>query len=167
MNLIKWYRVMRFFYCHKMAFISKIMQGMVFFLYNSKLPGDVKIGKGTYFVCRGISINLVPGTEIGNNCIIGLRFTTARKFPYKNLPVLGNRVWIGPNVVVAGPVRVGDNVVIAANSVVTKSIPDGCIVAGIPAKIIGYTKDLDYDMFANEKDREGWAEYMVDKRTLN
>lgn len=58
----------------------------------------------------------------------------------------------------------GDAVIIGANSVVTKSIPSGCIVGGIPAKIIGYTKDLDYDLFSNQKDVEGFAPEMIDKR---
>jgi serine O-acetyltransferase len=96
--------------------------------------------------------------------VLGLRFSTVRKFPYKEVPRIGNNVWIGPNVIVAGPVVIEDNVVIAGNSFVDKSVPAGAIVAGSPAKIIGYTKDLDYDLFANPKDRDGWAPYLVDKK---
>lgn len=164
MNVIYFYRVERWLYIHHLKFLSKIVQGVIFYLYNTALSGDVKIGKGTYMVRNGLSTVIVYGTEIGENCVLGLRFTTARKFPYKNVPKIGNRVWAGPNVVIQGPCIIGNNVVIAANSVVTKSIPDGCIVAGIPAKIIGHTKDLDYDIFANQKDREGFAPYMEDLR---
>ena len=50
--------------------------------------------------------------------------------------VIGDRVWIGDNVIIVGPVRVGDGAVIGANSVVRKDVPAGAMVAGIPARLI-------------------------------
>lgn len=49
---------------------------------------------------------------------------------------IGNNVWLGDKVAVLGGVKIGDNVIVGANSVVTRSIPSNCVVAGIPAKII-------------------------------
>ena len=49
---------------------------------------------------------------------------------------IGNNVWIGGGVNILSGVTVGNNVVIGAGAVVTKDIPDGCVVAGVPAKII-------------------------------
>lgn len=158
------YRFSRWLYKYRIPFFPKIIQVLIFLLFNSKLTPDTIIGKGSYFVCRGISVVLIPGTVIGNNCVLGLRFSTVRKFPYKNVPKLGNNVWCGPNVVIVGPVIIEDNVIIAANSVVDKSIPAGCIVGGIPAKIIGYVHNLEYDIFSNPKYREGYAEYLKDKK---
>lgn len=164
MNAIKLYRVMRWLYTHKIPVLPKVIQLIIFLMYNTKVTGDTKIGKGTYFVCNGISTVLIPGCTIGDNCVLGLRFSTVRKFPYKEVPKIGNNVWIGPNVIVAGPVVIEDNVIIAGNSFVDKSVPAGAIVAGSPAKIIGYTKDLDYDLYSNPKNKEGWAPYLVDKK---
>ncbi|MDR7052275.1 lipopolysaccharide O-acetyltransferase [Duganella sp. 3397] len=45
-------------------------------------------------------------------------------------------VWVGDNVNIVGPVRIGAGAVIAANSVIRKDVPPGVIVGGIPAKII-------------------------------
>lgn len=53
-----------------------------------------------------------------------------------NLPVIGNNVVLGANVVIIGNVSIGDNVIIGAGSVVVKDVPDNCIVAGNPARVI-------------------------------
>ena len=75
-------------------------------------------------------------------------------------PIIGNRVYIGPGAVIQGPVIVDDNVIIAPNSVVTKSVPQYAIVAGIPAKIIGDVRKLEYDIFKNESWKEDTKEYL-------
>lgn len=51
-------------------------------------------------------------------------------------PIVKNNVFVGPNVVVIGDVTIGNNVVIGAGAVVTKSVPDNCVVVGNPAYII-------------------------------
>lgn len=151
---------MRSLYLHKVPLLPKFIQLLIFIIYNSKVTGDSSIGKGTYFVCNGISTVIIPGTIIGKNCVLGLRFSTVRKFPYKEVPKLGNNVWCGPNVVIAGPVIIDDDVIIAANSFVDKSVPKGAIVAGTPAKIIGWRKDLDYKIEENPKYKEGIMPYL-------
>ena len=56
---------------------------------------------------------------------------------------IGNDVWIGGNCTILPGVTIGNNVVIAAGSVVTRDVPDNCVVAGIPAKRI---RDLENDI---------------------
>ena len=67
----------------------------------------------------------------------------------KKAPSIGNDVWIGPGAKIFGGINIGNNVMIGANSVVTKSFPDNVIVMGIPAaikKVTGnlYTRSSDY-----------------------
>ena len=58
-------------------------------------------------------------------------------FPAQYGPVtIGNCVWLPARTVVLPNVTVGSNVVIGTNSLLNKDIPDGCLAAGIPAKII-------------------------------
>ena len=102
-----------------------------------------------------MSTLLVSGTEIGDDCFIAMRVTTGRNFPYANVPKIGNRVWIGTNSVILGPVIIEDNVIIAPNSFVNKSVPANTIVGGNPARIIGSTLDLDYDIHANVQTKKG------------
>ncbi len=51
-------------------------------------------------------------------------------------PRIGNHVEFGANAIVIGDVQIGDNVKIAAGSVVTHDVPSNCIVGGVPAKVI-------------------------------
>ena len=59
-----------------------------------------------------------------------------RNLKSKGEVVIGNNVWLGDKVAVLSGVRIGNNVIVAANAVVTKDIPDNCVAAGVPAKII-------------------------------
>ena len=60
---------------------------------------------------------------------------------------IGNDVWIGGNVTILPGVEIGNNVIIAAGAVVTKNIPDNCIVGGVPARV---RKEIESDL---ESDR--------------
>ena len=67
------------------------------------------------------------------NYIIGKQKET----PLRNGDVIiGNDCWIGANVFICEGITIGDQVVIGANSVVTKNIPSESISGGVPAKII-------------------------------
>lgn len=57
--------------------------------------------------------------------------------------VIGNDVWIGGNCTILPGVTIGNNVVVAAGAVVTKDVPDNCVVAGVPAQKI---RELENDI---------------------
>lgn len=59
-----------------------------------------------------------------------------RKIYSKGPVKIGNNVWIGDNAIILPGVNIGDGAIIAANAVVTHSIPSGVIAGGNPAKII-------------------------------
>ncbi|MBQ7764601.1 sugar O-acetyltransferase [bacterium] len=62
--------------------------------------------------------------------------TRNKGYEYAKPIIIGNNVWIGGGVNIVAGVKIGNNVVIAAGAVVTKDIPDNCLIGGVPAKII-------------------------------
>lgn len=55
---------------------------------------------------------------------------------------IGSYTSIGAYAMVMPGVTIGERCIVAGGAVVTKSVPDGCIVAGNPARFIGYTEDF-------------------------
>lgn len=58
--------------------------------------------------------------------------------PFSGPLTIGNGCWIGNGAHICGPITVGDNAIVAAGAVVVNDVPASAIVAGIPAKVIGY-----------------------------
>ena len=56
--------------------------------------------------------------------------------------VIGRGSWIASGAIIQGGVTIGDNAIVMASAVVTKDVPEYAIVAGIPAEIVGDTRDL-------------------------
>lgn len=97
----------------------------------------------------GEGLNLVhPGfrrigvfSHIGKNCTILPNVLIGRKKTGEKADVfIGDNCYISTGVTILGPVAIGNNVIIGAGAVVTKDVPDNCIVGGVPAKILKYKK---------------------------
>lgn len=137
LNAIFFYRISRWLYLHHIPFLPKLITLLIFLLYNSKVPYQATIGKGSSLGYGGIGVVIHSDTIIGNNCVIGQNVTLGGgNSHYPGVLVIGNNVHISHGACVFGGITVGDNVVIGANSVVNKPIPDNAIVAGVPAKVL-------------------------------
>lgn len=91
-----------------------------------------RIGKGFCFFHPYSTI--INAESIGENFSCLHCTTVGAKG--KMRPIIGNNVTLGCNVCVIGGIHIGNNVIIGAGSVVVKDVPDNCIVAGNPARII-------------------------------
>jgi acetyltransferase-like isoleucine patch superfamily enzyme len=84
-----------------------------------------------------------------------------RRYLYRRVEI-GNNVFIGVNSIIMPGVKIEDNVIVAAGSIVTKSVPSGVIIAGNPAKIIGnydaYQKEV-LENYISDKDMDYTLDY--------
>jgi acetyltransferase-like isoleucine patch superfamily enzyme len=114
-------------------------------------PGRVVIGDDTH-VEGYFSLSAADSVEIGHDVLIGANVSirdhdhgTAMPGvhplgqPLIVAPVrIGDYCWLGQNCVILKGVTIGSRAVVGANAVVTRSVPDGAIVGGVPARRIGW-----------------------------
>jgi serine O-acetyltransferase len=113
-------------------------------LAGIQIPWDADIGKGLFINHFG-SIWIGP-IVMGEHCNISHEVTigVGGRGEFRGVPKIGNRVWIGPGAKIFGNIEIGDNVVIGANAVVSKSLPDNAVVVGNPGRIVGYEGSIEF-----------------------
>jgi acetyltransferase-like isoleucine patch superfamily enzyme len=128
-------------------------------IYDSTtVVGDVSIGDhtwigpfcsldGTGTLTIGEYCSISAGTHIQTHDTVRWAVSGGRA-AYEYAPVhIGERCFLGVNVVVTAGVTIGAGSVVAAGAVVTRDVPDGSVVAGVPARRIG-TAHVDGDAVA-------------------
>lgn len=106
----------------------------------------VFIGEDVYFddsrpdlITIGAWVRITTGVRVFTH-FFDTKFVPQEGRPfrfYEGEVIIGNNVFIGANVVIAKPIMIGDWAVIGANSVLTKDVPSGAIMVGLPAKQVG------------------------------
>ncbi len=104
-----------------------------------ELPWKTRIGPG-FRIDHGQALVINDHTVFGAGCTVRNSTTIGNKRTkdgvYTASPIFGDRVDIGANAVIIGPVRIGDDVVIGAGAVVVKDVPAGHVVVGNPMRIL-------------------------------
>ena len=97
------------------------------------ISSTAEIGGGL-IVQHGYGTIIAP-RKIGKNCWVNQGVTIG----YTNdndCPTLGDNVTVYAGAKILGAIRVGNNVIVAANAVVVKDVEDNCVVGGVPATVI-------------------------------
>ncbi|MDQ6991707.1 MAG: acyltransferase [Mariprofundaceae bacterium] len=130
-----------------------LLEHYIYFHFDGiyRIGSSIVIGDSV-FIGTGCEFNISDSVMVGDNCLIasGCKFIdhnhdySKRDMPIntqsscvKGCIILENDVWLGVNVVVLKGVTIEKGSIVAAGSVVTKSIPSYEIWGGVPAKRIG------------------------------
>ncbi len=135
-NPIKMYYIANWLYRKHVPFIPRIIQLIIFLFFNAVIPYKTSIGKNCIIAHGGSGVVINEKATIGDNVLICQQVTIGGTGIGQSLPLIENDVYLGAGAKIIGPVIIGNNSVIGANAVVTKSIPPRCVAAGVPARII-------------------------------
>lgn len=135
-------RKLEYYLNNKKSILYKLLYAWYFLMYRRKcLKTGIYIypntcGPGLLLPHPGF-IRVDAFCHIGKNCTILPMVLLGKKRPGMDCNIIiGDNCYISAGVTIIGPVKIGNNVIIGAGSVVVKDIPDNVVVAGVPAKIV-------------------------------
>ena len=103
--------------------------------YACKIFKSTQIGGG--LMCYHPFATVINAKSIGNNFQFRNGLTIGNKHNDNSLlPIIGDNVTVGAQVVIIGDIVIGNHVIIGAGAVVVKDVPSNSVVAGNPAKVI-------------------------------
>jgi len=131
------HRIAYMLWLSRMYFLGRLASHIGRFLTGIEIHPGAKIGRA-FFIDHGMGVVIGETAEVGDNVTlyhgVTLGGTTWQKG--KRHPTIGSNVVIGAGAKVLGPVHIGANTRIGANSVVLNDIPPNSIVVGIPGKVV-------------------------------
>lgn len=107
--------------------------------------GPLRIGNATY-LGHDVHVHAIDPVSIGAGCVLadGVFIASTdhgrddRSITSGSGPIsIGDRVFLGQRAIVLGGVTIGDGATVGAGAVVTKDVPAGAVVAGVPARLLG------------------------------
>lgn len=119
-----------------LTLIYRVMTKVLEWVGGIFLPYTVIVGRRVTLEHFGGMI--LVADRIGDDVTIrqNTTFGIATTDDLQSRPTIGNRVDIGTGAVVIGSIEIGDDVLIGANAVVVRSLPDGVVAGGVPARVL-------------------------------
>jgi len=137
LHAIWFHRVAHWLWRHNFKLLARLVSHISRWITGIEIHPGAKIGR-RFFIDHGMGVVIGETAEIGNDVTlyhqVTLGGTSTKKG--KRHPTIGNNVVIGAGAKVLGPVKVGDNCKIGANSVVVRDVPPNSTVVGIPGKVV-------------------------------
>ena len=132
----KEFRNLYYFRLFKGNFSARLLMYILKLVYRECpyffLDNSCNIGPGL-FIQHGFSTIIMA--DLGENCWVNQQVTIGHK-DKTGRPKIGNNVRITAGAKVLGNITIGDHVIVGANAVVVKNVPNDCVVVGVPAYII-------------------------------
>jgi len=131
------HRFSHFLYKRGFNFIPRVISIFMRFFTGIEIHPGAKIGK-RLFIDHGMGIVIGETAELGDDVTLyhGVTLGGTGKDKGKRHPTIGSNVVISAGAKILGPITIGGDSKIGANSVVLKNVPQGSTVVGIPGKVV-------------------------------
>lgn len=149
MNAIGLYRLGNICYKKHIPIIPKVSKALIYLVFNSVVLYTAEIDRESRFAYGSMSVVVHSRAKIGKRVVIGQNCTIGRSLDPEDIPIIGDDVYISAGARIIGKISVGNNVIIGANAVVNKDVPDNTIVAGVPAKVIRHVNISIWELLKN------------------
>jgi serine O-acetyltransferase len=116
--------------------VARVLMTVARSLTGVEIHPGATIGR-RFFIDHGMGVVIGETAEVGDDVMLyhGVTLGGRSLQKVKRHPTVGSRVTIGAGARILGPVHIGDDVQVGANSVVVKDVPAGAVATGIPAVI--------------------------------
>lgn len=124
----------------RLRWVARVLSLFGRWITGIEIHPGAKIGR-RFFIDHGMGVVIGETAEIGDDCTLyhGVTLGGTTWDKVKRHPTLGNQVVVGAGAKILGPVQIGDNARIGSNSVVTRDVPAGATVVGIPGRVVNVT----------------------------
>jgi serine O-acetyltransferase len=135
LHAVMWHRLSHWLWRHEFWLLGRFSSHIARWLTGIEIHPAAKIGS-RLVIDHGMGVVIGETAEVGDDCYFYHQVTlgVARAIGGKRHPSVGNNVIIGAGAKVLGPIKVGDNARVGANSVVLEDVPSDTTVVGIPAR---------------------------------
>ncbi|HZX34810.1 MAG TPA: serine O-acetyltransferase EpsC [archaeon] len=137
-HAVMMYRIVHPLHMAGLPILPRLFSNIVRAWSGVEIHPGAAIGNG-FFIDHGAGVVIGETAEIGENCVLFHNVTLGGtgKHHGKRHPTIGNSVLIGTGATLLGPIKVGNNVKIGAETfIIMKDVPSNCTVVGIPGKIV-------------------------------
>lgn len=131
------HRVAHSMWKNNIKFPARLLSHLTRFLTGIEIHPGASIGRG-FFIDHGMGVVIGETSEIGDKVTVyhGVTLGGTNYTKDKRHPTVKDNVTIGAGAKILGPLTIGENSKIGANSAVIKDVPADSTVVGIPAKVI-------------------------------
>ncbi|MBY8979324.1 MAG: serine O-acetyltransferase [Candidatus Lokiarchaeota archaeon] len=136
------YRISHFFWKLNVPYIPRYISDIARELTAIDIHPGAEIGS-EFFIDHGVGVVIGETAEVGNNVTFyaGVVLGGTNLEQIKRHPTLGDNIVVGTGAKILGPITIGNNVRVGANSVVVNDVPPNCVVVGVPGKIVSKKGD--------------------------
>jgi serine O-acetyltransferase len=142
MSALRLYRFGHWCYRRRIPVLPTLARNLNYLIFNSYVPSSASIGEGTLLGYGGMALVIHARATIGKRCVVGQCVTIGAAEGYASsqsnpVPTIGDDCYIGAGAKILGGITIGSRCTVGANAVVLTDVPEGSIVVGAPARVVG------------------------------